>query len=152
MNRALGQRLEAEVPKRLAELLTLPQPKVRVNRPVAPRHGGLAGVDLVVSAGDLTFLIECKTTSDAAPIAMAARQVRTYAQQLKKKTIPLVAVPYMGEAGQRVCEEAKVSWLDLSGNAHLFGPPGLRVHIEGKPNLFKRPGRPRSLFAPKSAR
>jgi len=28
----------------------------------------------------------------------------------------------------------------------------LRVTIEGKPNQFKRPGRPRSVFAPKSAR
>jgi len=36
-------------------------------------------------------------------------------------------------------------------NAHLVAP-GLRVNIEGKPNQFKRLGRPRSLFAPKSSR
>ena len=36
-------------------------------------------------------------------------------------------------------------------NAHLVAA-GLRVAIEGKPNQFKRPGRPRSVFAPKSAR
>jgi DNA-binding MarR family transcriptional regulator len=83
---------------------------------------------------------------------MAARQVRAYAEHFKKKAIPVVAVPYMGEVGRKLCDEAGVSWLDLSGNAHLSGPPGLRVHIEGKPNLFKRPGRPRSVFAPKSAR
>jgi DNA-binding MarR family transcriptional regulator len=41
--------------------------------------------------------------------------------------------------------------MDLSGNAHLVGPR-LRISIQGKPNLFKRPGRPRSVFAPKSAR
>src|SRR2546427_9676515 len=58
----------------------------------------------------------------------------------------------MGEVGRRICDEAQVNWMDLSGNAYLFGPPGLRVRIEGKPNLFKRPGRPRSVFAPKSAR
>jgi hypothetical protein len=50
-----------------------------------------------------------------------------------------------------LCDEAQVSWLDLSGNAHLVAP-GLRVNIEGKPNKFKQPGRPRSLFAPKSSR
>jgi DNA-binding MarR family transcriptional regulator len=83
---------------------------------------------------------------------MAARRVRAYAEHFKKKAIPVVAVPYMGEVGRKLCDEAGVSWLDLSGNAHLFGPPGLRVHVEGKPNLFKRPGRPRSVFAPKSAR
>ncbi len=57
----------------------------------------------------------------------------------------------MGEVGRKMCEEAEVCWLDLSGNAHLVAP-GLRVNIEGKPNQFKRPGRPRSVFAPKSAR
>jgi hypothetical protein len=57
----------------------------------------------------------------------------------------------MGEVGRRLCEEAGVGWLDLSGNAHLVAP-GLRVIVEGKPNQFKRPGRPRSLFAPKSSR
>jgi hypothetical protein len=41
--------------------------------------------------------------------------------------------------------------MDLSGNARLAAP-GLRVNIEGKPNQFKRPGRPRSLFAPRSSR
>lgn len=44
-----------------------------------------------------------------------------------------------------------MGWFDLSGNGHLE-TPGLRVHVEGKPNAFKRPGRPRSVFAPKSAR
>jgi len=70
---------------------------------------------------------------------MAARSAREFAEQLKTKSIPLVAVPYMGEVGQRLCKEAEVCWLDLSGNAHLSGP-GLRVNIEGKPNQFKRPG------------
>ena len=41
--------------------------------------------------------------------------------------------------------------MDLSGNAHLLAP-GLRVVIEGKPNRYKRAGRPRSVFAPKSSR
>ncbi|MEI8312758.1 MAG: type IV toxin-antitoxin system AbiEi family antitoxin [Verrucomicrobiota bacterium] len=57
----------------------------------------------------------------------------------------------MGEVGQRLCEEEGVSWFDLSGNARLM-TPGLRIQIEGKPNQFKQAGRPRSLFAPKSAR
>jgi hypothetical protein len=39
----------------------------------------------------------------------------------------------------------------MAGNAYLISP-GLRVDIQGKPNQFKRPGRPRSLFAPKSSR
>ena len=151
MNRALSQRLEAEVPKRLAELLAVPQSRVKVQRQPAAGRGKPGGVDLLVSAGNFHFVVECKAKGEAAAVAMAARSAREFAEQLKTKNIPLVAVPYMGEVGQRLCEEAEVCWLDLSGNAHLLRP-GLRVNIEGKPNQFKRPGRPRSLFAPKSSR
>lgn len=65
--------------------------------------------------------------------------------------IPLVAVPYMGAVGQDLCAKAGIGWLDLSGNAHI-DVPGFRIHVEGKPNLFKRRGRPENAFAPKSAR
>jgi Transcriptional regulator, AbiEi antitoxin, Type IV TA system len=151
MSQELSQRLVKEVPKRLAELLAMPQSRVKVQRQPVARRGKAAEVDLLVSAGDFNFVVECKATGQAASVAMAVRSVRKFAEQLKKKAIPLVAVPYMGEVGQRMCEEAKVCWLDLSGNAYLVGP-SLRVNIEGKPNQFKRLGRPRSVFAPKSAR
>ena len=151
MSRALSQRLEDEVPKRLAELLAVPVSRMKVERqPAAIGKGGQ--VDLIAQAGGFIFVVECKSKGEAASVAMATRQVRAYAEHFKKKAIPVVAVPYMGEVGRKLCDEAGVSWLDLSGNAHLFGPPGLRVHVEGKPNLFKRPGRPRSVLAPKSAR
>lgn len=152
VNRALSQQLEQEVPKRLAELLAVPPRQVKVERQPAARDGQGGDVDLIAHVGGFIFVVECKTKGEAASAAMAARQVREYAQHLRKKAIPLVAVPFMGEVGRQLCNEAGVSWLDLSGNAHLFGPQGLRVQIEGKPNLFKRPGRPRSVFAPKSAR
>ena len=57
----------------------------------------------------------------------------------------------MGDVGRERCIEAGVGWLDLSGNARIFAP-GLRILIEGKPNQYKRPGRPSSVFAPKSSR
>jgi DNA-binding MarR family transcriptional regulator len=151
MSRALHQQLEAEVPKRLAELLAVPQNRVKVQRQPVASHGKPGGVDLLVAVGDFHFVVECKVKGEATAVAMAVHSAREFAEKWKKKSIPLVAVPYMGEVGKRLCEEAKVCWLDLSGNAHLVAP-GLRVSIEGKPNQFKRPGRPRSLFAPKSSR
>jgi hypothetical protein len=57
----------------------------------------------------------------------------------------------MGEVGRLLCEKAGVGWVDLSGNARLV-TPGLKVHIEGRPNLFKQSGRPADVFAPKSSR
>jgi hypothetical protein len=152
MKRALSQRLEQEAPKRLAELLAVPMGNVSVKLEPAARSGGHEVADLLVSAGGFKFAVECKVSSDAAAVGMAVRSIRRFAEQSREKVIPLVAVPYMGSVGQRLCDEAAVCWLDLSGNAHLFGPPGLRVQIEGKPNQFKRPGRPRSVFAPKSSR
>ena len=151
MSQALHQRLEAEVPKRLAELLAVPQSRVKVQRQPAPGRGQPGGVDLLVAVGDFNFVVECKAKGEASAVAMAVRSVKEFTGRLKKKTIPLVAVSYMGDVGKRLCEEAQVCWLDLSGNAHLVAP-GLRVNIEGKPNQFKRLGRPRSVFAPKSAR
>jgi hypothetical protein len=150
VNRALNQRLEEEVPKRLAELLAVSLNRIKVQRQTAGRRKS-EGADMLVAAGGFNFVVEWKTSGQAAAVAMAARAVQQFAAQSKKKSIPLVAVPYMGEVGGRLCEEADVCWLDLSGNAHLVAP-GLRVTIEGKPNQFKRPGRPRSVFAPKSAR
>ena len=149
VNRALSQQLEAEAPKRLAELLDVPASRVSVKRErLLPGNEGRP--DLVVSVGNCVFVVECKMNGQAASIAIAVRQAREYAKRWKKG-IPIVAVPYMGEVGQKLCEEAEVCWLDLSGNAHLI-VPGLRVNIEGKPNQFKRPGRPRNVFAAKSAR
>ena len=139
------------MPKRLAELLAVPPSRIKVQRQPAASRDGPVQADLLVAAGDFNFVVEWKTAGEAAVVAMAARVVQQFAAQWKKKSIPLVAVPYMGEVGRRLCEEAGVCWLDLSGNAHLVAP-GLRVTIEGKPNQFKRLGRPRSVFAPKSAR
>jgi hypothetical protein len=57
----------------------------------------------------------------------------------------------MGEVGREICEGAGVAWLDLSGNARIISP-GLRIVVDGRPNRFKRRGRPSTAFAPKASR
>jgi hypothetical protein len=142
------QTLVREVPQRLAALLSLPPGRLKIKQELKDHSGQ---IDLIICANDHLFVVECKGTGQAASVAMAARQVQHFAYGLKKSAVPLVVVPYMGEAGAQLCLEEGVSWFDLSGNAQLTAP-GVRIHIEGKPNLYKRAGRPRSLFAPKSAR
>ena len=137
-----------EAPRRLAELLAIPISDLEVETDVSTTGGR---VDLVIAHGKQRFFVECKTSGQMAAVTVAARQVRKYAQAQESNAIPLVVVPYMGEVGQRECEEEGVSWFDLSGNARL-AMPTLRIQIEGKPNKFKSSGRPKSLFAPKSAR
>jgi hypothetical protein len=148
MNFGLHQRSLNEIPRRLAELLEIPETELTVDRKQVAGNGQ---PDLVVSWGDKVIVIECKESGEADSVSVAARQAKAFANAVSRGATAVVVVPYMGEVGQRLCEEAGVSWLDLSGNARIVAP-GLRVRIEGKPNRFKRVGRPRSLFAPKSAR
>lgn len=151
MNRELNQRMVGEISRRLAELLAVPASRVSVKlEPFVPGDENNRA-DLLVSAGNFNFAVEWKASGQASAVAMAIRSIQRFVEKSRRKFIPLVAAPFIGEVGQKLCEEAEVCWLDLSGNAHLAGP-GLRVNIEGKPNQFKRPGRPRSLFAPKSSR
>lgn len=66
-------------------------------------------------------------------------------------TIPLIVVPYMGDTGWKLCENADISWMDLSGNAWIESGM-IHISVLGRENRFKSRGRPANLFAPKSAR
>ena len=97
--------------------------------------------------GAWTFAPAWRPSSRVAVVARALRDL----DERRDGAIPLLVVPFMGQSARGLCADAGVSWLDLSGNAHVVGG-GLRIIIEGKPNRFGRRGRPRSAFAPKSAR
>jgi hypothetical protein len=118
---------------------------IEVEESGAAKGGGLT--DVILKIGRTRYGVKYRSHADAASVLSAVHGLK----KLGSGLVPLVVVPHMGAAGAQVCEEAGVGWLDLSGNGHLEAP-GLRVHVEGKPNAFKRPGRPRSVFAPKSAR
>ena len=109
------------------------------------------GVDLVVRVGRSVLAVQVKVTSDSASIGPTVENARRNAPSLGKMAVPVVVVPFMGEVGRRVCQQAGVSWFDLSGNAGIVAP-GLRIHVEGKPNKYKKPGRPSTVFAPRSSR
>jgi hypothetical protein len=140
---------EEAVSQQFQDLLGFDGKRLRVEQ---GRRAKDHGVDLIFHKGNQTFFVECKSSGDAASVSMAARQLKSYMQQAKRKGIPVVAVSYMGEVGQGICEKEGVSWIDLSGNGHLWAPPAVFIHVEGKPNRFKRKGRPGSVFATKSAR
>ncbi len=115
-----------------------------------PEKKGLQ-VDLVQKVDDWIFVFEHKNSGDAATVSYAIESLNKYAEKVDENAIPVVAVPFMGEVGRRLCEERGVSWLDLSGNAGIIAP-GLRIHVEGKPNRYKSAGRPKDVFASKSSR
>lgn len=132
-----------EVAELLAELLESSSNSVEV-----PQNPTL-GPDAIVTVGGHRFVVEYKNHALSAVMARATQQALLLAERWMGT--PLIVVPYMGEAGRRICAEAGISWLDLSGNAHIKAE-GLLVRVAGQPNRFKERGRPENLFAPKSSR
>lgn len=137
------ERLLAEVPAALAGLLDIPIGEVTA------RANGASAAGQVLSAAGQTFVVEWSNSPTAGPVAARAEKAAQRAKGRDRRAIPLVAVPFMSEGGRRACEAARVPWFDLSGNAHIVAP-GLRIIVEGRPNRFRGPGRPASLFAPNS--
>jgi DNA-binding transcriptional regulator YhcF (GntR family) len=108
-------------------------------------------IDLFQKSGNWSFGIEYRNSSAAQFVAAAIDKLKKNIEKTDRDVVPVVAVPYMGDAGRRLCAENKVSWMDLSGNADITAP-GLKIYIEGKANSFKSAGRPKDIFAPKSSR
>ena len=135
-----------QIARRLAELLNVDQGDVRQEV-----DGGLNHNGSVLRAGRFTFFVEWKGSGAATPVKTAIELVQHHAGNINGEVIPLVTVPFMGEAGRKLCSEAKVGWLDLSGNARIYARE-LYILVEGQPNRYKRPGRPSTAFAPKSSR
>ena len=107
------------------------------------------GVDFAFGTPHGRVLVEFKASPQVASVAAGIEQIHRW--KTKKGDIPLLVVPYMGTTGAKLCEVEKIAWADLSGNAHIRRT-GVFVHVEGKPNQFKSPGRPGSVFAPMASR
>ena len=130
----------------LADWLKASKDDVRVRKDFIQK-----GIDARIDVGDYQFIIESKASSNAAQVNSAIQTFKKHEGNFEERAIPLLAVPFMGDVGRKLCKEAHLSWLDLSGNANIFAP-GLLILIEGRPNRFKSIGRPSNPFAPKSSR
>ena len=128
---------------RLAEIFGVPE--------LAERSDDGGHWDAVFAVGGLSFVLEWKSSGSPGHVALAIRTLERAKHSFPHEVIPLLAVPYMGEAAQELCELAELPWLDLSGNARII-VPGIFYQNLGNPNLFRRAGRPESAFGPKGAR
>lgn len=114
-------------------------------------EGERGGPDLVVRAHDRVYVVEIKAEPRVGSAQRAAEHLSKAVRGRHASAVPLLVAPHIGPAVARAVRDAGVSYLDLSGNAHIEAP-GLLIHVEGKANRFARRGRPASVFAPKSAR
>ena len=69
-----------------------------------------------------SFVLKWKRSGSLGLVASAIHELGTAQSSFPHKVIPLLAVPYMGEAAQERCALAQLSWLDLSGNASIIVP------------------------------
>jgi hypothetical protein len=132
---------EPHVVARLSELLGAPAQVVAHER----------AVDLLLHVGSRVVAVEFLAQAGAAHIGQALARLAAARRDVGQDALLVVAVPYMGPVGQRLCAAAQVNWLDLSGNAQLVAPD-LRILIEGQPNRYKTAGRRPDLFSPMRAR
>ena len=130
----------------LSNLLDVPMREIHVRN-----RGAGSMSDLLLDAGNHKFAVELRSSGVAAPVTAGIAKIKSSATRRRKDVAALLVVPYMGDVGRKLCEDAGVSWIDLSGNAHIVAR-GVRIHIAGLPNKFKRLGRPSNVFAPKSSR
>jgi len=139
--------LEAGVLGVLRELL----PTFRVSE---QRTGRQATWDLTftVRSGRTVrrLLVECKSVGEPRYLAQAITVLKLASQQ-SPRSYPVVAAPYIGPGGQHLCREARVGYLDLTGNAFLnFN--GVLVDRRSGERPPRTKARLRRLFSPKSSR
>ncbi len=146
MGNLTEKQAKSNIPSILAGFMEVPEDRVIISE-----LREKAGPDLLIKTDGYQFLVEYKGTGARAQLNLALLQFEENRKAFQKDAIPLIAVPYMGESGRSFCDEHKLSWFDLSGNAHIKAQ-GLLIHVEGRPNRFKRVGRPSNVFAPKSSR
>src|SRR5690348_15022468 len=86
-----------------------------------PRAQAVGG-DLVARDGNATLVVEVKRLAEPGWLGGAIDQARAAARTVGRTAVPVIVVPFMAEGGRRLCEQSKVSWFDLSGNAHIEAP------------------------------
>ncbi len=118
--------------------------------PEAPEWA--AGPDYIVRTGDYQFALYVKSSGEIAQVSKAISQIKRLGlERVDDKTILVLVVPFMSQAGVGLCREMKVNWIDLAGNARIM-ESGLRIRSVGKPRTV--PYAPRSVdsFSPKRSR
>jgi len=135
------------LPKVLADLVegAVADVRVQASSGVPPLRA-----DALVWIAGHRFLVEYKAEGTLVPVVRAIESLQQTRGELPD-ALPLVVVPYMEPSGRLRCREEGVSWCDLSGNADIRAP-GLVIRVEGRPNRYRRRGRPADIFAPKSSR
>jgi hypothetical protein len=142
-----GRQLVASVLRTLREAL----PDFRVAEgPTSQR----ATWDLTVTLGSgkikRRLLVECKSVGEPRYLAQAIIPLML-AVRSTPQSYPVVVAPYIGPEGQRLCREAGVGYVDLTGNVFLRFD-GVLIDRRSGERPPRAKARLRRLFSPRSSR
>ena len=139
------------LPQKLAEILR----DVKIEKIESADNKALWDVGIKIKVGRSSKWLRCEIKAKGEPwyLYQAIGQL-TQAPQVKKGDYPVVIVPYISEQGQKVCKEAGIGYIDLTGNVFLrFNsvliekvPRGKTISRVRKRTASKPP------FSPKSSR
>jgi len=99
-----------------------------------------------------TYLIVFEAKSNGQP-----RYARTAAYQLqsmltnRENVYAVFGAPFVSEESKKICQEAGIGYLDLSGNC-LLKFDNVYISVEGRPNPYPSTRPLKSIFATKSTR
>ncbi len=152
MGRQIQQKVLDSAVERLAVIHRIELGAIKVRRaPTGSRVDALVNVDQGLSFPTFDYVLKYTSSSSVASLLAAADSLESYLAAQDSTAKPLVVVPFMGKAGSFKLFEKQISWFDLSGNAHVWGPLFM-VHVDGMPNKFKKRGPTASAFSPRASR
>jgi hypothetical protein len=136
--------------KRLPELLPALQIS-RGRRAFSSRGTARYDLSLDVRIGGKTKRLICEVKAVGEPRYLYQAIAALKGIRKEEKVYPIVVAPYISPEGQRICREAGVGFVDLSGNVFLrFDSVFIERATKDLPRGEKV--RRRRLFAPKSSR
>jgi len=106
---------------------------------------------LLVESGRMRFVVEVARDSTTASVVDAAIRARATAARIERKAIPLLVVPFAGNAARAAADRERVGWVDLAGNA-MIRASSVFIHVDGRANPEPKRGRPLDPFAPRARR
>jgi len=137
----------ASLERRLTDLL--PGFSVEVERPPRTAPWDLM-VKVKVAGKTRRIICEVKSVGEPRYLAQAITTLKG-ATQNDPRLYPLVAAPYISPEGQRLCRDAGIGFIDLTGNAFVQFNGVLLDRASAAPPPRAK-GRLKRLFAPRSTR
>lgn len=148
-----GEKLLLRGLARLDELLQQASASIKLQPEATPPDA--EGLDLVLKATlvtgeDCHLLMSAQTSAEPRRIRQSLVQLQT-ATRVFPVSYGIIIAPSISERARKICEENGVGYVDLLGNAFVkFRGIFIKTAASKKP--VRKPGRPKSLFAPISTR